>query len=269
MAAQGREASFAANMYDFAGFIRPLQFGAPPGTNEFVIGNTPGLRPDKVDLDVMAGLFSPGYIGSRLAWVAIAIAVAALAGLLYRPHRATGRQIVPGRLAKLSALGPPPAAVPGAPPAGFASLPIWGLFVAEFRLIAAGRLFKLLAIAVAVYAATADFRHGSSAAGLLLLIFAMTAQAGRSEAKGLLALTATTATPPMLRRAAFLAAGTAWGLLLALPAVLQAPVDQVLMLGAGGGLAVALISMGLALLSRSAFAPRLLLLLVWYGYLSS
>jgi hypothetical protein len=43
----------------------------------------------------------------------------------------------------------------------------------------------------------------------------------------------------------------------------------VLLYGVGGGFIVALVSAALALLSRSAFAPRLLLLLVWYGYLSS
>lgn len=269
IAGQGREPGFAANMFDFAGFVRPLQYGAPGGTNDFAIGGINDLLPTKVDLDVMAGLFSPGYIGSRLAWAAIAVAVAALAGLLYRPHRATGRQIVPGRLAKLTALGPPPPAVPGAPPAPFAGVPLLGLFSAEFRLIAAGRLFKLLAIGVAIYTATADFRHGGSPAGLLLLIFAMTAQAGRSEAKGLLALTATAATSPWLRRAIFIAAGTAWGLVLALPALLHTPATQVLYYGAGGGLIIAAVASALALVSRSAFAPRLLLLLVWYGYLSS
>jgi hypothetical protein len=269
VASQGREPSFAANMFDFAGFVRPLQFGAPGGTNDFAIGGINDLLPTRVDLDVMAGLFSPGYIGSRLTWAAIAVAVAALAGLLYRPHRATGRQIVPGRLARLSALGPPPAAVPGAPPAAFAGVPLWGLLVAELRLIAAGRLFKLIAIGVAIYAFSADFRHGGSPAGLLLLIFAMTAQAGRMEARGLLALTGTAATSPWLRRGAFVVAGTLWGLALALPAVVHTPVGQVLYFGAGGGLVIALVASGLALVSRSAFAPRLLLLLVWYGYLSS
>ena len=269
MAAQGREASFAANMFDFAGFIRPLQFGAPGGTDDFAIGGIDNLLPGKVDLDVMAGLFSPGYIGSRLAWILIAVAVAALAGLVYRPHRVTGRQLVPGRLAKLSALGPPPAAVRNAPPAPFAKLPIWGLLASEFRLIAAGRLFKLLAIGIAIYTATADFRHAGSPAALLLLIFAVTAQAGRSEARGLLALTATSATSPWVRRAAFVAAGSAWGLLLALPAALHTPIGTVLAYGAGGGLVVAVVAGALAFISRSAFAPRLLLLVVWYGYLSS
>jgi hypothetical protein len=269
IAMQGAEPSLAANMHDFAGFIRPLQFGAPGQTNNFQIGGVDHILPGRVDLDVMAGLFSPGYIGSRLAWCLIAVGVAALAGLVYRPHRATGRQVVPGRIARLSRLGPPPAAVPGAPAARLAGVPLAGLLVAELRLIAAGRLFKLLAIGVALYTLGADFRHQGSPAGLLLLIFAMTAQAGRSEARGLVALTGTMALSPWARRAAFVAAGTIWGLALALPAVLHTPVREVLYYGAGGGLVIAVVASALALVSRSAFAARLLLLVVWYGYLSS
>jgi hypothetical protein len=65
----------------------------------------------------MAGLFSPGYIAARLAWAAIALGIVVVAGLVYRPHRATQRQLVPGRLARWTSAGPPPvvAAVPVLP----------------------------------------------------------------------------------------------------------------------------------------------------------
>jgi hypothetical protein len=266
MAAQGREPGLAANMYDFPGFVRPLQYGAPKGTNDFAIGGIQVL-PGYVDLDVMSGLLSPGYIGSRLLWAAIAIGVAALAGVLYRPHRATQRNYVPGRVARLLAAGPPPAAVAGAPAPRRISVPLAGLVAAEFRLIAAGRLFKILAVAVAVAALTQDFRHAASPAALLLLIFALTAHAGRSEARGLLALTATTPTSPWLRRAAFIVAGTGWAVLLALPALVRGE-PNVLALAAGTGAVAAALVIGLATISRSAFAPRLVLLVLWYGYLS-
>ena len=266
MAAQDRAPGLAANMYDFPGFVRPLQYGAPLGTNDFAIGGIEVL-PGHVALDVMAGLLSPGYIGSRLVWAAIAIGIVVLAGLLYRPHRATQRNYVPGRMARLLAAGPPPAAVAGAPAPKRLSVPLAGLVAAEFRLIAAGRLFKILAAAVAVAALTQDFRHTASPAALLLLIFALTAHAGRSEAHGLLALTATTPTSPWLRRAAFIVAGTGWAVLLALPALVRGE-PGVLALAAGTGAVAAALAIGLATISRSAFAPRLVLLVLWYGYLS-
>ena len=148
------------------------------------------------------------------------------------------------------------------------AIPFIGLVIAEFRLIAAGRLFKLLAIAVAVTAFLADFRHTASPAALLLLIFALTAHAGRSEARGLLLLTQTNPQSPWARRVAFLIAGTGCALLLALPAVPGhgvAVIPQAL----GTGAVASLIAIGLATISRSAFAPRLVLLILWYGYLSA
>lgn len=267
MAGQGREPSLAANMYDFAGFVRPLQFGAPAGTDDFAIGGVPVI-PGHVALDVMAGLFSPGYIGSRLLWVVIAAGAAVLAGLVYRPHRATQRNVVPGGLARLSALGPPPPAVANAPAPRVLAIPFVGLITSEFRLIAAGQLFKLIAVAVAITAFLADFRHTASPAALLLLIFAFTAHAGRSEARGLLSLTRTTPQSPWARRIAFLIAGSGWTVLLALPAIPGhgfAVVPQAL----GTGAAAAFVAIGLATISRSAFAPRLVLLILWYGYLSA
>ncbi len=266
--AQDQAPGLAANMYDFAGFVRPLQFGAPPGTSDFAIGGVDVL-PGHVALDVMAGLLSPGYIGSRLLWALAAVAVAAFAGLVYRPHRATRRIIVPGRVSRWLNGGAPPPAVITAAPAPATAIPALGLLLAEFRLIGAGRLFKLLAAAAAVAAFTQDFRHVASPAILLLLIFALTAHAGRSEAKGLLLLTRTAPLSPWLRRAAFIGAGTGWSLLLALPALVRAPPAMVLGYAAATGAVAATIAIGLASLSRSAFAPRLLLLILWYGYLSS
>ncbi|MDO9489799.1 MAG: hypothetical protein Q7J32_15595, partial [Sphingomonadaceae bacterium] len=94
-----RPPSFAANMVDFAGFVRPMVFGAPAGDHDFQIGGAE-VEPGRVPLDVMAGLMSPGYVDSRLAWAAIAVTLAAVAGLIYRPHRLPKRSKHPSRLAR-------------------------------------------------------------------------------------------------------------------------------------------------------------------------
>lgn len=261
--------TFRTNMFDAAGFVRPLVGAAPADGNDFSIGSTTGILPGRVPLDVMKGLLAPGYIESRAAWAALAIALAALAGLLYRPHRPARRARWRGALGRLLAPGAPPAADPAAPAAPSAALPIMGLVAAEFRLILAGRLFHVLALAAALAGLAHDYRHIGSPAALLLLIFGLAAQAGRSEAGGLLALTRTALFPPIARRIAFVAAGTGWSLLLALPAALAhlSPEPLLLALVTGGGAALA--AMALATISRSAFAPRLVLLVFWYGYLSS
>ncbi|CAM3195358.1 ABC transporter permease [Sphingomonas antarctica] len=268
-AVSGERSSFASNMYDFAGFVRPLVGPAPSIGNDFSIGSTTGILPGRVPLDVLAGIGAPGYLASRFAWAAIAVAVAILAGLLYRPHTARLQQRSVGRIARLFAAGPPPLAVEGAPSAAPVAAPFIGLVAAEFRLIGGGRLFHLLAAASAIAGVFGDFRHVGSAASLLLLIFGLSAHAGRSEASGLLALTRTTQMSPAIRRSAFLVAGLGWAILLALPATALrlSPQPLVLMIGTTG--AAAMLAIGLAAISRSAFAPRLVLLILWYGYLSS
>ena len=109
-------------------------------------------------------------------------------------------------------------------------------------------------------------------AALLLLIFGLTAHAGRSEQPGLLALTRTAPFPPTLRRLAFVAAGIGWSLLLALPAAARgamAGTAQPLILALATGAAVSAAAILLGAWTRSAFAPRLVLLIAWYGYLSA
>ncbi|HYD88666.1 MAG TPA: hypothetical protein VEA80_14420 [Vitreimonas sp.] len=267
-ATQGQSPSFATNMVDFAGFVTPLQYGAPGEPGDFAIGGA-DVEPGHVQLDVMAGLLSPGYIASRWAWAAIAVAIAALAGLIYRPHLTRRRRGKPGRLTTWLAAGPPPRAIADAPPARRASLAWLNLVGAEFKLIGSGRAFWLLAASIAVASALVDFRHMASPAALLLLAFALSAHAGRSEARGLLRLTKTAPFAPMARRAAFVAAGAGWTTLLALPALVRAPALDTLGLAVGTGAAAALIASALASVSGSAFAPRLVLLVLWYGYFSA
>lgn len=260
---------FGANIWDFAGFVTPLKYGAPPGTDSFSIGGGFAAT-GTIDLDVMAGLLSPGYLESRLAWVGIAVALVVLAGLIYAPHKAKKKAVLAGRLGALLNAGPPPRAVADAPAAKHAFAGALGLVVSEFRLIGSGRVFLVLAVIVAAITAIApDFRHTGSAAALLLLLFAFSAHAGRSEARGLAALTKIAPFAPMARRLAFVTAGAFWATLLALPAAAPAVAMDILPLAAGTGAGAALVSITLSALTGSAFAARLVLLVLWYGYVSS
>ncbi len=258
--------SYAANMLDMTGFVRPLTGPAPLEMGAFTIGFT-DILPGRVPLDTMAGIYASGYLASRLSWAAIAVALAALAGLLYRPHVARQKIRKPGRLARLTAASPPGAADPEAPPAPFARSIALNLASAEFRLIGQGRLFALLAAAATLIGAIGDYCQFGSPAAILLLTFALSAHAGRSES--LRALTGTAVLPPAMRRIAFVAAATGWALLMALPAAIAHLSVQPLLLALATGTAVATIAIGLAAISRSAFAPRLVLLVLWYAYFST
>ncbi len=263
--------SLTSNLFDHPGFVRPLAGPEPAGEMNVQIGGVDPatLKPGRIDLDVRAGLHAPGYIAARLAWVGIAVAMVLIAGLIYRPHRVGRRKAGQGRIARLLSAGPPPAARVDAPAARLAGVPALGLVLAEFRLIGAGRLFLLLAAAVALTGLGGDYRHMGSPAALLLLIFGLCAHAGRSEARGLLKLAVTTALSPMMRRAAFVVAGTGWALLLAVPAAVARGSGEPLALALATGGAASIAAMVLAALTGSSFAPRVVLLIAWYVYLSS
>ncbi len=267
-AVQGDASSLAVNMYDFPGFMRPLAGPAPAKDRDIGIGGI-AVKPGRVALDVGAGLDADGYLASRALWGAIAVVLTALSGLIYRPHTPPRRMKVQSRFSRLLAAGPPPTAQADAPAARMTSAPWLGLVVAEARLVGAGKLFKWLALGAAIAGMFGDYRHVGSPAALLLLVFALSAHAGRSEARGLVALTATTALSPWARRAAFMIAGLAWSLAMALPAALIGVSIAPLTLAGATGLLGAILAIGLATVSSSGFAPRIVLLILWYGYFSS
>jgi hypothetical protein len=266
-AADRMAAGFRSNMYDFPGFTRPLIFGSPVPDPGFAIGGGP-TEPGRIAIDAMAGLLSPGYLESREAWALIAVAVAVLAGVVYRPHRTRRRGSRFARLSKWLAPGAPKAADPNASAAAPGTHPLLALGVAEFRLIGPSRLFAIGAVAIALTGVFADYRHMVGPAALLLLIFGLTAHAGRSEARGLLSLTRLGAVGPMARRLAFVVAGTGWSLLLAVPAALAQTTAEPLALAAATGGFAAVVAIVLAALSGSSFAPRVVLLIAWYVYTS-
>lgn len=268
-----RAVGFASNMSDFAGFLSPLTYAAPSdgkrhGTPDISIGGVE-VKPGHISLDVMAGLTAPGYPQSRLAWAGLACLAAAGAGLLYRPHRPKRRSEAAGKLARLLSAGPPKPANPAAPAARPSPLPWLGLVAAELRLIGGGRLTLLLALAAALAGVAADYRHLGAAAALLLLAFQLSAEAGRAEANGLRPLAITAPFGPMARRLAFVTAGAIWGVLLALPAFATHPWLDVLKQGVAPAVVAALAAMVLGAVTRSAFTPRLVLLVAWYVYLSA
>jgi hypothetical protein len=265
-------AGYAYDMTDFPGFVQPLTYALPPGGEQGLAIGSMDVGSKKIALDVMKGINSDGYIAARLSWAVIAVLIALLAGVIYAPHRPRIRRRRWKWLAWLTSPGAPPRADPRAPPARRALVPLAGVLIAEMRLIAQGRLWLLLAAAAAVSGLFADFRTVTSPAAMLLLAFGLSAHAGRSERPRLLALTGVASFAPMVRRVNFVVAGIAWALLIGAPSIVRgamaghlAPLELSLATGA----AAAVIAIVLGAAGKAAFAPRLVLLILWYGYLSS
>ncbi|MDI1327321.1 MAG: hypothetical protein PSV23_11040 [Brevundimonas sp.] len=267
----GQAGGYAANMTDLPGFMSPISYGQG-GTDNFIIGGAeipPGSAP--IHLDVMSGVMADGYLAARLSWLGMAALIPLLAGLIYAPH-AAGKTRKTAAWLKFLEPGRARPADPGARPARAGMLPGVALIVAEARLMAGNRKGLL---AMAVVAAAGLFAPWSTLAGpaaMLLLVFATTAHAGRSEQKGLLALTTTAALSPAARRIAFVLAGTALALAMAAPAAasgLMAGDTRVLLEAAAVGAATSATAIILGALTRSATAPRLVLLIAWYFYLNA
>ncbi|ROU04885.1 hypothetical protein [Lysobacter enzymogenes] len=265
------ERDFAAGMRDVFGFVRPLADVFELGPDVGVTIGRASVSAGRIAVDVGRELKSSDYIATRLAWAGISLALVLLAGIAYRPHRQARRWGLRGWIAR-AFQARPVAAPTAAVAAGAARWPWLGVFVAEFGLILPGRYWRALACGAALLAWTGgDFRRAAAPAIGLLLIFALSAHASRSEAAGLLALSRTAAIAPMARRALFVVAGIAWAVLLAAPAILAGFVrgdTAPLSIALAGGAVVAGVSIALGAWSRSPTPARLLLLVAWYSWMT-
>lgn len=260
--------SLGANLASLTGAVRPLVESAPPGSESFAIG-TSSLREGRIELDPWAGIAAQGYLAARLSWMVLAGVIAVLAGLLYRPHKPKVRRDWFGFLSRFALTNWLPRRAASAARASLSPVSLLALVWTEARLIAADALFAPLALAAAIVAATNDFAKTGSAVILLLMVFALTAHAGRTEARGLITLTQTACLNPWVKRAAFVIAGAALTTLLAVPAALVATSATPVVIALTTGGCAALAAIGLAALSGSAFVPRIVLLIAWYIYLAS
>jgi len=91
------------------------------------------------------------------------------------------------------------------------------------------------------------------------------------EQATLRALTGTMSCSPWVRRVAFVLASIGWGVAMGLPAIIRGglagePGPVIMAVGTAGG--AALVAMLLGTVTKSAFAPRLVLLVGWYIWLS-
>ncbi|MGO4411258.1 MULTISPECIES: hypothetical protein [unclassified Brevundimonas] len=266
----GQAGGYAANMTDLPGFMSPISYGQG-GTDNFVIGGAeilPGSVP--IRLDVMSGVMADGYLAARLTWLGVAALVPLLAGLIYAPH-ALGKTRTTAAWLKILEPGQARPADPDTNPAGAGKLPLLALVVAEARLMAGSRKGLLAMALVAAVGLFAPYSIVAGPTAMLLLVFAATAHAGRSEQKGLLSLTATAALPPATRRIAFVLAGTALALVMAAPAGMRELISgdsRILLEATAVGAVTSVTAITLGALTRSATAPRLVLLIAWYFYLN-
>jgi len=72
-----------------------------------------------------------------------------------------------------------------------------------------------------------------------------------------------------VRRIAFILGGIGWSMVIAILAAAVRMSFEPLLLAVATGAVASTIAIAIATVSRSGFAPRIVLMILWYGYLSS
>lgn len=251
----------ASPMLDMFGFASSVAYGTADPITELYIGGGPGAK-GIMDFDGIAAVTHPDYLLSRAVWLAIAAVFAAIAGQAFKPRRVKPQRNYRKPISDASnfsiqaiqAVSPKMSALP----ARVATL-ISELFQPRYILV------PLVIIAGA--GAVLPLRGMVGPALVLVLIFPLTRYGSRWRAKTLVqwqnALPSREVADTVMR----LMVASLAVLLLLLPSIAtmdMAESSDVLAIAVG----LPAIAIGLGYLTRSAVAGRLILLILWYGYLN-
>lgn len=252
-------------MADPLGFVPVITAASPEPVVALTIGSGPAAS-GTLKINALQGLMANAYPMSRALWIALSGGIAFFAGLVFAPHGLPKSPVVKRRANELVK------AIPFAGPARAAASPVLHQIVSDLRGLFVSRAgFGLLALA-AFAGAILPFRTLAAPAIFLLLIFPLAAAGARWQPRDLQALLTATLSSVVSRAVTLCIAGTLAGLIAFTPALMAGllthpprVVSQAFMISAGTALTATL----LGLASKSAVPARLVLLGVWYAYLSS
>ena len=239
-------------MNDAFGFVASVRGSIDVPMDTFYIGGAPKGE-GRIPVDAMRGVLDPDFLASRAAWLGITAAIAAFAGLVWRPSARQARRETAVRESDGFATD---AVAPVWPGSGFG-----GIVAAGVREILNTRLRKVVFAAAIVAAVALPFRGAGGAVVLLALVFLL------ADAPSLWARSAIMACAPVgAAEQAVLRLGGMLGvaaLPLGLAALRSASLEPVIALLAG---VPALWLAGT--LTRSPVPGRLIGIAGWYIYLN-
>ena len=250
---------------DVFGFAAPLSGATDVDIYALVIGSAP-IYNDVIEIDAMAGVTDSEFLLSRLFWVIVSACFVFLSGFIFKSNGV--KWMSPPLHSN------PEPAVFSSQKIKFAKLnraAILSQLQSEWRQILRPIWLAALLLLAAIAGAFLPFRGMVGPATALLLIFPLTLHGARwrgAEMSRLTDLAPNTAMSQFLKR---LLASILLALAFCLPALGRlfargdmSQLSDILAVGVG----LPLIAIGLGHATRGPVAARLILLILWYGYLN-
>ncbi|MGB3457433.1 MAG: hypothetical protein WBG08_00170 [Litorimonas sp.] len=246
---------------DMFGFAAPLSGGTSEPVTSVTIGGGP-LTDGVLSFDGLSGVMQPDYILSRLIWLLIAGVLVAAAGFVFKPgkpKRVTRRQAAPTGAPTFSAepvrpLSPKPSA-------------FLGQLITNFRELTAPLWVGGLLAAIAVAGLFLPLRGMVGPALSLVLIFQLTRFGARWRDRSTVSWLQTLPVPMAAQLGGRILAAILLSLIVLLPSIVTLEAGQwgdVLAIG----VCLPVIAVLLGHVTRGPVTARLLLLILWYGYLN-
>ena len=256
----------ASPLVDVFGFAAPIGGATDFPIENLHVGGAPSYE-KQLTIDAMRGVLSTDYLLSRVIWMAGAAGLVILAGTMFKARKPKLSKAKPKTESTSNA--PVFKSIP-IPPTAFSGWDIAGHFVSEWRQILSNKMVLILIILTALAGAVLPLRGMVGPALVLILIFPLTAHGARWQARALRQLTGTNTASPSAQFAIRAAAAMLLCLAACVPALIRSVIT-----GVGEWSDIAAISFGLPLIAitlghatRGSVTARLILLILWYGYLN-
>jgi len=259
---------------DVFGFISPIIGSVNYPVTNITIGGATNMG-NSISVDAWQGITDATYVQARLFWLAISAGLAMLAGFIWEPMKTRQPKFKKSNLQDVTVA--PRASIsdiafkaPAAVAAG--STNYLAVIISEIRIILKSKAWLICLAVVAIMGALFSFRTIAGPAILLILIFPLTEASSRWQAKSTRNLLDTLGTGKIQRTVLLFIASLSVAALVLLPAcfrmIITGEWQWVAHIGAMIFLAPALI-IAAGYFTRSAVTGRMIMLIIWYIYLSS
>lgn len=260
-------------MADAFGFVSPIIGAVDYPVTAVSIGGATNTG-DSIVTDAWQGVTDTSYIVARIAWLGIAAALAVFAGLVWAPLKVRTPKAVKNTINHEAIAA---ASIPNIPfrapqTVDMGSISLFGIIFSEIRLMLKVRFWVLVLLAACVASIFLPFREAAGPLIMLCLIFPIAEASARWQGRTTQQLLDTMGLERISRIVALFLAAVLIAVMVMLPAAVKLVLEQ-----EGLWLThIALISIvmpaiiiALGAVTRSAVTGRLVMLIIWYVYLSA